>query len=83
MIEIYWKAKGSNLMNLIIGIKINVGFEADFDLYLKDTFIYIAIAEQCESKIESEDLDYNIYIKVYKEILEKLNLYWRRRKLCY
>lgn len=66
--EIYWKAKGSNIMNFVIGIKINVGFEADFKFYLKDTFIYTAIAEQ----IESVNSDSPIYIKVYKEILEKI-----------
>ncbi|MDK2827731.1 MAG: hypothetical protein PWP67_526 [Clostridium butyricum] len=68
--EIYWRAKGSNIMNFIIGIKINVGFEDDFNFYLKDTFLYTAIAEQCESKIEAVNFDR--YIKVYKEILEKM-----------
>ncbi len=66
--EVYWRAKGSNIMNFIIGIKINVGFEADFKLYLKDTFIYTAIVEQ----IESAHSDSENYIKVYKEILEKI-----------
>lgn len=68
MIKIYWRAKGLESINLIIGIRINVGFEADFKLYLRDGFIYTAIVEQ----IESADSDSENYIKVYKEILEKI-----------
>ena len=67
--EIYWRAKCSNIMNFIIGIKINAGFEADFKFYLKDTFLYTAISEQCESKIEAQDEYCDIYFNVYKEIL--------------
>lgn len=68
MIDIYWRAKGLESINLIIGIRINVDFEADFKFYIKDTFIYTAIVEQ----IESANSDSENYIKVYKEILEKI-----------
>lgn len=66
--EIYWRAKCSNIMNFIIGIKINAEFEADFKFYLKDTFLYTAIAEQ----IESANSYSENYIKVYKEVIEKI-----------
>lgn len=68
MIDIYWRAKGLNSINLIIGIKIKAEFEYDFKLCLKDSFIYVAIVEQ----IESVNSDSENYIKVYKEVIEKI-----------
>ena len=53
--------------------KIVKNFKADFEYFVKGTFIYAEILEECKRKIEEDNEDYETYLKVYKEILKELN----------
>lgn len=71
-LSVYYQIEEANFMMHMFSIKIDRNFKTDFEQFVKCTFIYTWIIEECERKMEAQDEYCDIYFSVYKEILDIL-----------